>query len=223
MIWHTEQDTVHRHRTPTTKTIPTVPTAKCDSSGGTMPRFGPYSSDVGLLLKLESRHGRASLITQLIASNETITDQQLLQEQEQKQEQGQWQNHLWDHPHTFPLKKKWLLPQSSKPIFQNHTPKIYTTTSIRHTTNHHHKPLLNIINRDSRIFSPDQGYMSSRPCSNHNNQIPQTLVLHINIGFNVSIRINIHRPLSFKHRSDLQLQRKPLLPQHISPLWHQHL
>ena len=63
-----------------------------------------------------------------------------------------WQNHLWDHPHTFPLKNKWLLLQSTKPIFQNLTPKIYTTTSIRHTTNHHHKPLLDIINRDSRFL-----------------------------------------------------------------------
>ena len=85
----TQNKTQYTDRTPTTETIPTVPTAKCDSSGGTMPRFGPYSSDVGLLLKLESRHGRASLITQLIASNETITDQQLPQEQEQKQEQEQ--------------------------------------------------------------------------------------------------------------------------------------
>ena len=102
--------------------------------------------------RMESRHGGASLVTLLLRATRLSQDQQLPQEQEQKQEQEHWQNHLWDHPHTFPLKNKWLLPQSNKPLFLNLTPKIYTTALMGHTINHHHKPLLDIINRGSRFL-----------------------------------------------------------------------
>ena len=65
-----------------------LPTAKCDSSGGTMPRFGPYSDDVGHQTNgVQAWQGQPRYSA--IASNETITDQQLQQKQEQKQEQEQ--------------------------------------------------------------------------------------------------------------------------------------
>ena len=61
-----------------------LPTAKCDSSGGTMPRFGPYSDDVGLQQTgAPGMAGPTSLLTLITASTEAITDQQLPQEEEQ--------------------------------------------------------------------------------------------------------------------------------------------
>ena len=53
-----------------------------------MPRFGPHSDDVGLQANgVQAWRGQPRYSA--IASNETITDQQLQQKQEQKQEQEQ--------------------------------------------------------------------------------------------------------------------------------------
>ena len=93
--------------------------------------------------------------------------------------QGTWYTtfYLWDHPYTPPQKKRLLL-QSTK-------------------ANTHTKSLHNKIDRTFNISSSQTSQYHQqgqpvpstkvRPCSNHNNQIPQTFIIKNLQQFNASV------------------------------------